>query len=110
MTKKLRPSNKWRGFMLLEAVVSLGILSICVFVYSTSQIQAVKQSRQAVAQMQLLRVAYEEAREHRYYPVTKQEEQIERDGTFVIDYSGAPQSQLTITDANGEKQVIARVP
>ncbi|HIY57137.1 MAG TPA: hypothetical protein H9829_02885 [Candidatus Tetragenococcus pullicola] len=94
----------------MEALVSLSVFSICVFIYQSTQIQVLKESRKRVEQTQMLRVAYEEVRHYRYYPIEKITTTIDRNGKFSIDYSGAPTSKLTISSENGQKQVIARVP
>ena len=63
MNRKLRHFN--RGYLLIEAMVALALLSVCLFLYQGQQLQLVKGSQQYYQELQMIRILSEEVRKHR---------------------------------------------
>lgn len=56
--------RKWsEGYILLEALVALGILTICLFVFLHGMMVMLKQRTRQERRMQMTRVMYQEAKE-----------------------------------------------
>lgn len=105
MKKKLLCCTK--GFILLESLLSLAILTGTVLLLETTQIQMLKETKKEEVELQMLRVLYEEVRERRIYDLPEATYTLERNGTFSIQYRKQPTSQAKIS-AQGQSQVICR--
>ncbi|GAA3018326.1 hypothetical protein [Tetragenococcus solitarius] len=104
MKKRLQPSAK--GFILVECMVALAILTTTVFLFQISQVQILKETKKSQEELQMLRVLYEETKQRRHYQMKSADYQIIRDGTFTISYQTAPKAQAKISAGQQEWAII----
>ena len=104
--KKSSPIFK-QGFILLEAVVAVGLLAICIFYYQMCQLHAVTASQKKYQGITMLRVLYEEVRESRYGQLAAAQYEVERNGFFTISYETEPYHQAQISSEQ-QSRVIQR--
>ncbi|MDN6639296.1 MAG: hypothetical protein L0L10_00800 [Tetragenococcus sp.] len=104
MKKRLQPFTS--GFILLECIIALAILTTTVFLFQTSQVHALKETKKSQEELQMLRVLYEETRERRQYQMKTGSYQITRDGNFSITYQASPMAQAKISSQQQDWAVI----
>ncbi|GMA48394.1 hypothetical protein [Tetragenococcus muriaticus] len=104
MKKRLQPLTK--GFILLECLLALSILTTTVFLLQTSQVHALKETKKSQEELQMLRVLYEETKERRYYPMKEANFQVIRDGTFSIVYQKSPMAKAKISSPQQDWAII----
>lgn len=89
--KSCFPSHK--GYILLEAIVSIGIISTGLFVHQTIQLDLLKASQEQKQEITMLRILYEEVRENRLYPEKIGGRLIQRNGSYQLNFPVAPYHQ-----------------
>lgn len=82
MNRKLRHFNK--GYLLIEAMVALALLSICLFLYQGQQLQLVKGSQQYYQELQMIRILSEEVRKYRLEQGKLPQTPLEQSGYQII--------------------------
>ncbi len=95
MKKRSHPLNS--GFILLECIVALSLLTMTVFLFQTSQTHMLKKTKESQEELQMLRVLYEETRERRNHELETASYQVKRDGTFTVSYQKDPMAQAKIS-------------
>ncbi|MEK0151507.1 hypothetical protein WMB10_01055 [Tetragenococcus halophilus] len=95
MKKISHPLNN--GFILLECIIALSLLTTTVFLFQTSQIHVLKKTKESQEELQMLRVLYEETKERRNYELETASYQVKRDGNFTIFYQKSPMAQAKIS-------------
>jgi len=95
MKKRLHPLNS--GFILLECIIALSLLTTSVFLFQTSQTHILKKTKESQEELQMLRVLYEETKERRNYGLETANYQVQREGTFKIVYQKSPMAQAKIS-------------
>lgn len=104
MKKRLLPLNN--GFILLECIIALTLLTTTVFLFQTSQVHILKKTKESQEELQMLRVLYEETKERKNYEMKTANYQLERDGRFVISYKESPMAQAKISTKQQDWAII----
>ncbi|AYW46135.1 hypothetical protein LQF61_11205 [Tetragenococcus koreensis] len=104
MKKRSQPLTS--GFILLECIVALAILTTTVFLFQTSQVHALKETKKSQEELQMLRVLYEETKERRQYQMKTANYQVTRNGSFTISYQTSPMAQAKISTKQQDWAII----
>ncbi|GMA53115.1 hypothetical protein GCM10025857_44720 [Alicyclobacillus contaminans] len=93
---------------MVECLVALAILTTTVFLFQTSQVHALEETKKSQEELQMLRVLYEETKERRHYQMEEGNYQVKRDGTFSIVYQKSPMAQARISSPQQDWAIIRK--
>ena len=88
--------NSKRGFILLETVFAMGMLTIALFMYQNNQLQIIKESQKQYEEVTMLRVLAEEVRERQLHQLPEKSYRLTRNKQFLVTYTSKPYHQAKI--------------